>query len=116
MIMTNLRIKHHMGVLEYLKGLPSSEQKRFINGASSELLKTISELCLNLLKGTIKVSETDLKNLKKYKKQIIFLSERKHSSDKRRKLCSQRGGFLGSLIGIVLPAVITAIITATQKR
>ena len=110
------RIKHHMGGLEYLKDLSPSEQKRFINGASSELLKAISELCLNLLKGSIKIDESDLKKLKRYKKQIILLSEKKHSTLKRRKFCSQKGGFLGSLISIALPAVISAIIAATQKK
>ena len=80
--MASPRVKSHLGVLEYLRDLNEKEQKRFIKHASVELLRVISELCLNLMKGTIEISNGDLQKLKKYKKQIIALSEKIHSSVK----------------------------------
>jgi len=114
--MTSKRITDHFGVLEYLKSLNARDQKSFINGASIELLKTISEICLNLIKGTIDISKDNINKLRKYKKQILTLSEKKHSAKKRRKVCSQKGGFLPTLIGLTLPGIITAIISATRKK
>ena len=114
--MPSPRIQKHFGILEYLKDLSPKDQKKFIENSSSELLKTISEICLNLLKGKVNLSPADLKKLKKYKTQIISLSQKRHSVKTRRKLCNQRGGFIGSLIATILPALISTIVTATQKR
>ena len=102
--------------MEYLKDLSPKDQKKFIENSSSELLKTISEICLNLLKGKVNLSASDLNKLKKYKNQIISLSQKRHSIKVRRKLCNQRGGFIGSLIGTVLPILISTIVSATRKR
>ena len=114
--MASKRVTDHFGVLEYLKSLNNKDQKSFIQGASPELLKTISEICLNLIKGSIEISKEDINKLRKYKKQILTLSEKKHSIKTRKKLCSQRGGFLPTLIGLTLPGIITAIISATRKK
>ena len=113
--MASQRVEKHFGVLEYLKDLSSSEQKKFIAGASCELLKTISEICLNLLKGTIELKPGDLNKLKKYKTQIVSLSKRKPSTKQRRQICMQKGGFIGSLLSLVVPSIISAIVTATQR-
>ena len=114
--MASQRVTQHFGVLEYLKDLSSLEQKRFIQNASCELLKVISEICLNLLKGNITIPDSDLQRLRKYKQQIVLLSKRKHSIKKRKVICNQKGGFLGSLISIALPAIISSIVAATRKR
>lgn len=113
--MASKRITDHFGVLEYLKQLNSKEQKQFIKGASPSLLACISEICLNLLKGSIKVSKKDIESLRKYRKQIIALSEKKHSAKKRRSFCMS-GGFLGSLMSIALPSIISAIVTASTRK
>ena len=114
--MASKRVTDHFGVLEYLKQLNKKDQKLFIKGASPELLKTISEICLNLLKGTIKISKEDIDKLRRFKKQILHLSEKRHSVKVRRDMCSQKGGFLGSLIAVALPSIISAIVSATTKR
>ena len=114
--MPSSRIQKHFGILEYLKDLSKKDQKNFIENASSEVLKTISEICLNLIKGTVKIPESDLKKLKKYKIQIVSLSQKRHSVKKRKNICNQKGGFLGSLLGVILPSLISTIITATQRK
>ena len=82
--MASKRVTHHFGVLEYLKDLNKKEQKKFIQNASHDFLITISEICLNLLKGNIELSPSDLEKLRKYKSQIITLSKRKSSTKQRR--------------------------------
>ena len=113
--MTSSRMKHHIGVLEYIRDLTEKERKNFVKTAGSELLKTISEICLNLLQGNISISPNDVKKLKKYKNQIITLSKKQHNLTKRRNICSQKGGFIGTLIATLLPTIIGSIISATRK-
>ena len=114
--MASQRVRDHFGVLEYLKGLNKSEQKKFIQNSNIDFLKTISEICLNLCKGHIHLSPADLDKLRKYKSQIISLSKKKPSIKQRKVICTQKGGFLGSLISVALPAIVSAIVTATQKK
>ena len=114
--MASRRVTDHFGVLEYLKDLTKLEQKKFIETASCELLKTISEICLNLLKGSIKLPSEELAKLKKYKLQIVSLARKKHSIKKRKVICNQKGGFLGSLISACIPAIISGIVSATSRR
>ena len=113
--MASKRVTHHFGVLEYLKDLNKKEQKKFIQNASHDFLITISEICLNLLKGNIELPPSDLDRLRKYKSQIVTLSKRKSSTKQRRTVC-QSGGFLSSLISVALPAIVSAIVSATRKK
>ena len=114
--MASSRVKRHLPVLEYLRDLNESERRNFVKNASPELLKTISEISLNILKGGLELPSGDIQKLKKYKKQIISLSAKRPSCVTRRKICAQRGGFLGSLISVALPLIIQGIITAVKKR
>ena len=47
------RIRKHLGVLEYLKDLSESDRKNFVKNASNELLRCLSEISLNLIKGSM---------------------------------------------------------------
>ena len=82
--MASQRVRDHFGVLEYLKGLNKSEQKKFIQNSNIDFLKTISEICLNLCKGHIYLSPADLNKLRKYKSQIISLSKKSQASSRER--------------------------------
>ena len=114
--MASSRVKRHLPILEYLRDLNESERRNFVKNASPELLKTISEISLNILKGGLELPSGDIQKSKKYKKQIICLSAKRPSCATRRKICAQRGGFLGSLISVALPLIIQGIITAVKKR
>ena len=108
-------MKKHIGILQYLRDLNEKERKIFLKGASSELLKIFGEICLNLLAGKIKITPKHLKKLKKYKKEIIILAEKRYST-KKRLITSQKGGFIGAILGTLLPIIVSAIITATAKK
>ena len=68
------------------------------------------------MKGTMAVKSEDIKKLKKYKRQIMTLASKKPSYSIRKKICTQKGGFLASLIGIALPLIIEGIISAVKKK
>ena len=112
--MPSPRVRKHMPILEYINSMNEKERKHFLKGANIELLKTLSEICLNLLAGTIKIPPSELQKLKRFKKEIITLSEKRHSLKKRVKIC-QKGGFIGSLLALAIPSIVQAIISAVKK-
>ena len=103
-------LEKHIGVLEYLKELKPADQKRFIQSASKSLLHCLSEICLNLVRQNISLNSSDINKLKKYEKEILTLSEKRHSLKKRKQLIT-RGGLLNSLLHI-LPAILTGILSS----
>lgn len=109
------RVRTHFPLLEYMKGLKAKEQKKIIKGASRDLLMTFSELSLNLIKKNIHLSAEEINKLRPFQSQIQELTKRRHSLKKRRQII-QRGGFLSALLGAVLPALLTSIITVASKK
>ena len=103
-------IKKHLGILEYLRDLPKKNQINIIKNADKKLLHCLSEICLNLVRRQIPLKPNEIKNLKKYEKEIRILAERKHSLVKRKKVLI-KGGFFPSLLGL-LPTLISGIIAS----
>lgn len=61
------------------------------------VIDAISEICLNFLKGNLKINSKDFKKLLKFRKTIEFL-KKKNPVYKRKKAIIQKGGFLNILI------------------
>ena len=85
-------IKRYLPILEYLHKLSPHHQKKFILNADSNVLKILSEICHNLNKNTLKLSENDISLLKPYRKDILFLCSKRRSLADRRKTL-QKGVF-----------------------
>ena len=108
------RVEKNMGILEHLQSLTPRQRNTLIKGANKELLFTLSEICLNLINDYIKIPPSEIEKLRPFQEQIYQLSLKKHSLIKRRTIV-QKGGFLGTLLGAVLPTLISTIISATSK-
>ena len=83
--------------------------KNIIKSADKDLLKSLCECCLNVLKGNIPLTIKQRKRLSKYKKQLRKLSMKK-TSKKQKVSLLQTGGFLGTLIPTVLSAILPALL------
>ena len=105
-------IKKHVPLMEYLKTLSEKEQRLFLKSASRPLLRAFAEIALNIVKRQLPLSNTDIKRLKKHENEIIQLSKRKHSHEKRKQIL-MKGGFLPSLLSL-LPTLVTGILTSLQ--
>jgi len=73
-----------------------------------EIVQLLSECALNILKGTITLSQHNKDKLKRYRKSLHALSKKNTSVAKKKKII-QTGGFLPAILGGVLPALIPAI-------
>ena len=98
--------------MEYLQQLSEKEQKLFLKSATRPLLRCFAEIALNIVKRQLPLSESDIKRLKKYEKEIVQLSKRSHSHEKRKKIL-MKGGFMPSLLTL-LPTLVSGILSSIQ--
>ena len=103
--MGKAQIKKHLPLMQYLaKGKPKIN-KAIIEESGSDVMKLFCECAKNTLNGNVKLTPVQYKKLKRYKTQLRQLTDKKIGHKKKKKLL-QRGGFLGALLGAVIPALI----------
>lgn len=86
-----------------------------MKNADPELIKTISEIALNILAGNNKISNKSRKKLSRYKRQMRRLACSKQSLRSKRKILVQKGGFLPMLIGSILSGIIGALLQKHEQ-
>ncbi len=96
----------------------SSPQRRktLLKHASNEELKGLFELCLNILRGNLPINRTVFQRLKRHRKIIEDLSNRRIPLYKKREIINQKGGFIGGLATFALPLLTHLITSALKKR
>ena len=77
---------------------------RIIDEGGMKLVHCICDCVHNILQGNIPVNEEEKERLKRYKECLRVLVKKK-TSDKKRKHLIKEGGFLGSLIPILVGLV-----------
>ena len=96
---------------DFLQLLANSKNKRrqtLLEIATSDEIKAIIELLYNILHGSIKLSTKDLQKLRKYKKLIREITEKKKNVKQVKGLLKQKGGFL---LPLAIPLVLAALKT-----
>ena len=88
-------------MLKLLCGAKPSMVKAVLKGASPDLIRTLCECSLNILKGNVRLSAAQKKQLSRHKQNLRLLAK-KSTSMKRRKRILQTGGFIGALLKPVL--------------
>lgn len=98
------QIKKHVHLLHILSKASPQQRKAILNTASTDQLKSICEICQNLLHGNI--PGVKVRKLAPYKKVFRKLADKKIGlSSKRKLLTQQTGGFL-SVFKTLLPSVL----------
>ena len=108
------KLRKHFPLLTYLQSLSPRAQKSLIKGATREILEAFSEICLNLIKKNVPLTAGQKEKLRPFEEEIYQLALKKHSVVKKKQII-QKGGFLGALLGSVVPALISTLIAATSK-
>ena len=70
---------------------------------------------MNLLHGNVKLSDFARKKLRKYKRQLRTVVDRRVPLARKKKLIIQRGGFLVPLLTAVLPTLASLIYDGLKK-
>lgn len=101
---------HHKDLLRVLAVAKPSLRKAILKEADKPLVYSICEICDNLLKGHVPISEKQKNQLKKHKTLIRKIAQ-KGEGWKKKKAHLQRGGaavlpLLLSILGSVLPSIL----------
>lgn len=104
------RLKVHKHMLHVLKNCKPCTRKNIIVTGSGELIKTLCEICMNVLNGNAKISKTYKNRLRKYKNTIRQLAKPKSSLSSKRKILVQKGGFLPVILSAVLSGIVGKLI------
>lgn len=99
------RIKRNLPILKALLTLKPKEIRGFLCHASEDLILTLCEISLNVLKGHIPLTSGQYSKLSKQKKFIKLFANHKTGVKHKRKVMIQSGGFLPLLLSTVLPFV-----------
>ena len=96
--------KHNFELLKILSNCKKGIRNKIIKKADNTLLVNLCECVINTLNGNIKQSDSNLYQLKKYKKSLRKIIKLKKLKSKK-KVFLQEGGFLQ----ILLPTAISLI-------
>ncbi|KAK3585825.1 hypothetical protein CHS0354_038350 [Potamilus streckersoni] len=79
-------------MLSVLSKAPSPMRKKLIQTASKDVIDTVCECCLNVLKGTIPLSAHQKKCLAKHRHVLRQMVQKKIPIRQKKKMLVQRGG------------------------
>jgi hypothetical protein len=99
------RIQSNYHALQVLGQAGRKLRKAIINSSDKELLNAISEIILNVLNGTVTLSNCSKRKLQKHKTKLRRLADKRVTTTAKRRSIVQRGGFLLPLLGAVLPTI-----------
>ena len=100
------RLAKHGDVLSVLSKASPPMRKQMIDSASKEVIDTVCECCLNVLKGTIPLSPHQKKCLGKHRHLLRQMVQKKIPVRQKKKMLVQRGGMLlPMLLGNVLKGI-----------
>jgi len=100
-------IKNEREIFKYIisKHCKKSTRNHIIKNSKGTLIKKLCECILNVIEGRVKISDDELNKLKPYKNLFRKLLKRRLPINKKKDLIVQHGGFLSTLIPIILGAV-----------
>ena len=74
---SNRFIDKYKTLIRSFSNCPVSEQEILIANADKSFARLICEIALNVLFNSLSLSDKCLKNIKKFKKQLLYFSDRK---------------------------------------
>jgi len=102
-------LKACLPLLEAYPKLQPAKRKELVSLFERCIFRAIQEMAGNLIAGNIAMSDSDKKVLRRYKKALLALSNKKLSNTHARRIINQSGrGFLPALIPLVIAAISAA--------
>ena len=88
------RIRSNYHALHVLRNAFPKLRKAILSSCDTELVNTVSECALNVLRGNLKLANRHKHRLRRFKDQLRSVVGRRVSLTAKRKLINQSGGFL----------------------
>src|SRR5215475_8171498 len=109
------RIKSNYHHLQVLKTAKPQLRKAIIKNCSNELVKSLSECVLNVLRDNLPLTACQKKRLKKFKVPLRALADKRVSISAKKRLINQRGGFLAPLLSVILPTLASLLFRSRES-
>jgi hypothetical protein len=109
------KVKSNYNALQLLKDAKPILRKAIIKNCNPELVNCICECVVNTLKGTLNLSSCATNKLKKRKRQLRTVADKKVPLATKRKIILQRGGFLGPMLAAVLPTLASILFSGGRS-
>jgi len=103
------RIRSNYHHIQVLKTAKPQLRKAIIKNCNNELVKSISECVLNVLRNNLQLTACQKKRLQKFKGSLRALADKRVSISSKKRLLNQRGGFLVPLLSAILPTIASLI-------
>jgi hypothetical protein len=109
------RLVKHWDMLSVLSKAPPPMRKQMIQTASKDVIDTVCECCLNVLKGTIPLSPHQKKCLAKHRHVLRQMVQKKIPIRQKKKMLVQRGGIailplLAPLLGTIAKPLLKGVL------
>ena len=88
---------------------------KIIDRRKLKAYKTVTNYCHNLLCGNYRINPDNYRRLKTYKKMIRKLASPRVGIKTKKKILKQKGGGIGALLAMAIPAITTAISSLMSK-
>lgn len=86
-----------------------------LRNATKEQLKALCEVCLNTIRGNLRLPPIAVQKLKRHRKTLEALANRRVPLYKKRHLINQKGGVLGQVAAFALPVLAQVIAGAVKS-
>ena len=93
----------------------AKQRKLLLRGATNEQLKGLFELCLNIIRGNLPLSNAEFQKLKRHRKTLESLASRRVPLYKKREIVNQKGGFIGAVANLAIPLLASIIANRLKK-
>jgi len=92
--MSKNRLKRHFAKLKVLKSAHGSKRRALLTGASTDLVRCLSDCAQNVLEANVKLTAKQKASLKRSAPYIRLLGGKRLSIRRKKSLLIQRGGEL----------------------
>jgi hypothetical protein len=104
--MRRIKSNHNAQVLKATK---PKLRKAILSNCDRELVNSICECILNVLRGNTKFSDCAKRKIRKHRATLQKVADRHVSLSAKKRAIVQRGGILLPLLGAVLPTLASLI-------
>lgn len=106
------RMKDNLPYLQVLVKCRPKVRKLLIEHGPTDLITSICECSLNVLKGVIPLTPSQKRRLARYKTHLRALGNKKVSRKQKKKCLNQKGG---NLLAALLPPVLSVLSSLLTK-
>jgi len=84
---------------------PKELQVKMLQSFPSFVVDDLLEIIVNVVRGNVNISKAKKEILKQHKKPLLSLVHTKNKKVMRQVLYKQKGGFIGTLLPIIVSAI-----------